>query len=254
MGIEVFKKHLKEKRGIVISTGVDNFDLRKIAKISKAAQAAKASAIDIPANKDIYNTVKKYAKLPIMVSTYHPFQALECAKWGVEAIKIGNYEPAYKKGHFFNIDEIYDICLETLSLTNNFDVFTCVTIPGYIKIEDQIKLAKKLQILGIDLIQTECFRRTETHLFNDAKTTIENTYELTNNTLIPIMAASGMNIKTAPIAFSSGASATAFGTVINKLESEVQMATMIMQIVNSISHRNSLYKEIVKSERELSMI
>lgn len=259
MGIEIFKKHLREKRAIKIIAGINNYNLDNVAKVCRAAQMGHASAVDISADKKVYETARKNTKLPIFVSSIHPFEILEAVKWGADAIEIGNFDALYKEGKSFSANEVYDIVLETMGLINKYDVFTCVTIPGCIDINEQIELAKKLEILGVDLIQTEGLKQVSTstnpsaQLVNFAQATIANTLELTQHTALPIMSASGITAKTAPLAFASGAAAVGVGSAVNKLDSEVAMAATVMAIVGSISHRNSINHEIVRTQRELAL-
>ena len=259
MGIEVFRKHLREKRAVKIIAGIDNYDIENVAKVCRAAQAGHASAVDISCNREVYMTARKNTKLPIFVSSIHPFEILEAVKWGADAIEIGNFDALYKQGKSFSAQQIYDIVLETLSLINKYDVFTCVTIPGNVDIADQIDLAKKLEILGVDLIQTEGLKQSASstnpslHLVSYAQATIANTLELMKHTALPIMTSSGITSTTAPLAFASGASAVGVGSAVNKLSSEVEMCATVMAIVSSISHRNSINREIVRSARELAL-
>ena len=89
------------------------------------------------------------------------------------------------------------------------------------------------------------------HLISYAEATIANTLELAQHTALPIMSASGITAKTAPLAFASGASAVGVGSAVNKLDSEIAMSATVMAIVSSVSHRNSINHEIVRTEREL---
>ena len=259
MGIEIFRKHLREKRAIKIISGINNYDTEKVAKICRASQTGHASAVDIAADIDVYKTARKNTKLPIFVSSIHPFELLDAAKWGADAIEIGNFDALYKEGKSFNADEVYDITVEALGLVNKYDIFTCVTIPGNIHIADQIELLNKLEYLGVDLIQTEGVKQVITsenpsaHLVSYAAATISNTMELMQHTSIPIMSASGITAKTAPLAFSAGASAVGVGSAVNKLETEVEMSAAVMSIVGTISYRNSINKEILRTKRELSL-
>lgn len=251
MGIEIFKKHLREKRAIKIIAGINNYDVENVAKVCRAAQKAHASAVDIACDKKIYETARKNTKLPIFVSSVHPFELLNAVKWGADAIEIGNFDALYKEGQSFSAEEVYDIVLETMSLVKNYEPFICVTIPGNIDIKEQIELAKKLEILGVDLIQTEGLKKVSTssnpsaHLVSYAEATIANTLELFQHTSLPIMTASGITAKTAPLAFAAGAYAVGVGSAVNKLDSEVAMAATIMSIVGTVAGRNSLYKETV---------
>jgi len=259
MGIEVFKKHLREKRAVKIIAGINNYDLDNVAKVCRAAQKGHASAVDISADKKVYETARKNTKLPVFVSSIHPFELLQAAQWGADAIEIGNFDALYKENKTFSAKQVYEIVLETMSLVNKYDIFTCVTIPGNIDVSEQIELTKKLEILGVDLIQTEGLKEVSdssnpsVHLVNYAKATIANTLELSQHTILPIMTASGITAQTAPLAFASGAAAVGVGSAVNKLESEVSMAATVMSIVSTISYRNSINKEIVKTQRELAL-
>lgn len=259
MGIEVFKKHLRERRAIKIIAGINNRNLDNVAKVCRAAQMGHASAVDVAADINVYKTARKNTKLPVFVSSIHPFELLDAVKWGADAIEIGNFDALYKEGKGLSASEVYDIVLETMALVDSYDIFTCVTIPGNIKISEQIELAKKLEILGVDLIQTEGLKKDTTssnpsaHLVSYASATISNTLELMKHTSLPIMSASGITAQTAPLAFASGASAVGVGSAVNKLNSEVEMAATVMAVVGSISHRNSINREIIRTERELSL-
>ena len=57
VGIEVFKKHLREKRAIKLSLG-SNIDANKTALIATCAQNAHASAIDIACDKKSFEIAK----------------------------------------------------------------------------------------------------------------------------------------------------------------------------------------------------
>ena len=257
MGIEIFKKHLREKRAVKIIAGIDNYNADNVARVCRAAQKGHASAVDISCDKKIYDIARKNTKLPIFVSSVHPFELLNAVQWGVDAIEIGNFDALYKKGQSFTSQQVYDIVLETMGLISKYDVFTCVTIPGNIEISEQIELAKKLEILGVDLILTEGLKadiqssNPSAHLISYAEATIANTLELAQHTALPIMSASGITAKTAPLAFASGASAVGVGSAVNKLDSEIAMSATVMAIVSSVSHRNSINHEIVRTEREL---
>jgi len=258
MGIEIFKKHLREKRAVKIIAGINNYNLDNVAKVCRAAQMGHASAVDIAADKEVYKVARKNTKLPIFVSSIHPFELLDAVKWGADAIEIGNFDALYKENRSFSAEEVYDIVLETMSLVSKYDIFTCVTIPGNIDVSEQIELAKKLEILGVDLIQTEGLKQSSdstnpsAHLVSYAQATIANTLELMHHISTPIMSASGITAQTTPLAFASGASAVGVGSAVNKLNSEVEMAATVMAIVGSISHRNSINHEMVRFERELS--
>lgn len=260
MGIEVFKKHLREKRAVKVISGINNYDLENVGKICRAAQRGKASAVDIACSKEVYNVARKNTKLPIFVSSVHPFELLQAAQWGADAIEVGNFDALYKKGETYSANEVYNIVLETMALVSKYDTFICATVPGCIDIEEQIELAKKFEILGINLIQTEGIKKvtnttnSSLQLVNYAKASIANTMELYKNTALPIMTASGITAQTAPLAYAAGADAVGVGSAVNKLDTEVAMCATIMSIVSSVSYRNSINKEITLSNKEFTAL
>ena len=254
MGIEIFCKHLREKRAIVISSGANNLNLDNVAKICRAAQMAKASAVDIASNKDVYETARKNTKLPIFVSSYHPFEILEAVKMGVDGINIGNYMSLYKKGNKFSADEIYDVVLETMGLINNYDVYKTFTIPASLSLNEQVYLLKKLEVLGIDLIVCEGYKKSPVNpsiMVESADLAIKSMQEFSKYFRLPMAITSAMNPAGQKSAFENGASAVFVNNIISKMDSEVSMKQEISQMVGNISYRNSLRREIVKNSSSL---
>ena len=254
MGIEIFQKHIREKRAIKVVAGENNYDLDNVAKIARAAQKGRASAIDVACSKEVIETARKNSKLPIFASSIHPFEILEAVKAGADGVEIGTFENAYKKGYTYSYSQIYDIILETFGLINNYDVFKSVTIPACLNSADRIKLLRELEILGVDMVQTEGFKMIDPkkyHFIKDPNASINNATEVIRNSRIPVIATCSMDEKMTNYAFSQGIDGVSIGTYIQKQDTEVAMTSKISQIVSSISHRNSLNREIVRTSTEL---
>lgn len=60
--IDLFKDHLSAKNAVKIIAGIDNFDIDNVKKVVKAAESAGASAVDICADQNIINEVRKIFK------------------------------------------------------------------------------------------------------------------------------------------------------------------------------------------------
>ena len=254
MGIEIFKKHLREKRAIKIATGMNNYNPEQVAKICRAAQNAKASAVEIASRKELYNIARKNTKLPVFISSIHPFEILQAVQWGVDGVQIGNYSELYKKSKKFSATEIYDVVLETMGLINKYNVFISVTIPASIDNQEQIDLVRKLEYLGISAIQAEGYRKSTikpNHIIESANVSIHNMTELSQITTMPVIVSCAMNTTGLKVAFDNGANGVTVDYAVNKLDSEAAMQSIIMEMVSSMSHRNSLNKELVKNSREL---
>jgi hypothetical protein len=242
--INLFKQHLEEKRAVKIIAGIDNFDIENVKKVIIAANEAGASAIDICADREIIKTARALTELPLFVSSIVPEELAMAIDLGADAIELGNFDALYKKGLRMSSEEILNLTRKTLSLINRADTFISITIPGHIAVGEQIELARQLEELGIDLIQTEgaAIANAQSEgargLMETAQVSIANTIELARNVELPIMTASGITTTTAAMAFVAGASAIGVGSCINKMDSSIGMISAARSLVEiAISNR-----------------
>lgn len=244
--IESFKRALSEKRAVKIIAGIDNFDAESVKKVVMAADKAGASAVDICANPDIISMVRSLTDLPIFVSSVVPEELVHAVALGADAIELGNFDALYKKGISFNSSQVLNLVKRTIELLDGEEIFFSVTIPGELEIGEQISLARELETMGIDLIQTEGHFSNEhpsngaRGLVERAELTLSNTIELSRNIELPIMTATGINPTTASLAFASGASAIGCGSCVNKLDSEISMIAVSKNLVE-IAEKNAQY-------------
>jgi len=249
--IESFKQALNEKRAVKIISGIDNFDMNRVRNVVIAAEQAHASAVDICADREIISMVREMTDMPVFVSSIKPEELAMAVSMGADAIELGNFDALYKHGISMNSHQVMDLVRETLSLINKEDVFFCVTIPGNLEISEQISMARELEEMGIDLIQTEGHYSSEEipngvrGLVERAELTIANTIELSRNVEIPIMTATGINPTTASLAFAAGASAIGCGSCVNKLDSEISMIAVSKELVEIASANMSHVHELV---------
>lgn len=243
--IESFKRALSEKRAVKIIAGIDNFDINNVKKVILAASNSGASAVDICADPDIVAMARQMTELPIFVSSVDPEALAHAVILGADAIELGNFDALYKKGQAFSASQVLALAKQTRELVGN-DVFFCVTIPGELEIAEQVELARNLEKIGVNLIQTEGHFSNETPsngvrgLVERAELTLSNTIELSRNIELPIMTATGINPTTASLAFASGASAIGCGSCVNKLDSEISMLAVSRSLVE-IAERNAQY-------------
>ena len=243
--IELFRQHLTEKRAVKIIAGIDNFDIENIKKVVTSAEQSGASAVDICAKPEIISEIREMTDMPIFVSSIVPSELVKAVEMGADAIELGNFDVLYKKGMSFSAEQVLSLVNETLSLLGDTRTFFSVTIPGELAIAEQIELARKLETMGIDLIQTEGhFSSSEISegargLMERAELTISNTIELSRNIDLPIMTATGINPTTAPFAFAAGASAIGCGSCVNKLTSTISMIATISSLVE-IANKNAV--------------
>lgn len=241
--IENFKRALEEKRAVKIISGIDNFDIEKVRKVVKSAEIAGASAVDICADEKIVSDIRKMTSLPLFVSSVNPEELAHAVELGADAIELGNFDALYKNGTSFSAEQVLNLAKRTKDLIADSSVFFCVTVPGEIEISEQISLAKELEKIGVDLIQTEGHFTQEPSngargLIERAELTLSNTIELSRNIELPIMTATGINPTTASLAFASGASAIGCGSCVNKLDSEISMIAVIRSLIE-IAERNT---------------
>ena len=242
--IDLFKQHLSEKRAVKVIAGINNFDMENIKKVVSSAEKSGASAVDICAKEEIISEIRSMTDMPIFVSSVVPSELVRAVELGADAIEFGNFDVLYESGKSFSASEVLNLVRETKSLLGDREVFFCVTIPGEISISEQISMAKELESMGIDLIQTEGHYHANSEmsgaraLMDRAELTISNTIELVRNVEIPVMTATGINPTTAPFAFAAGASAIGCGSCINKLNSELSMIATASSLVE-IAKRNS---------------
>ncbi len=240
--IDLFKQHLQEKRAVKVIAGIDNFDIENIKKVVTSAQ--NASAIDICAKEEIVKEVRSMTELPLFVSSIKPEELVRAIDLGADAVELGNFDVLYKKGMSFTAEEVLKLAKETIELMGDREYYFSVTIPGEIAISEQIELARELEALGADLIQTEGHYSKDTQsdgvrgLMERAELTISNTIELARNVEIPIMTATGINPTTAPFAFAAGASAIGVGSCINKMDSTISMMATVNSLVE-IAEKNA---------------
>ena len=242
--IESFKRALEEKRAVKIIAGIDNFDADSVKKVVMAASNSGASAVDICANPEIISMAREITNLPIFVSSVEPEELARAVELGADAVELGNFDALYKKGMSFSASQVLSLAKRTKELIG--DTFLCVTIPGEIEISEQIELARALEEMGVDLIQTEGHFSNESPsngvkgLLERAELTISNTIELTRNIETPVMTATGINPTTASLAFAAGASAIGCGSCVNKLDSEISMIAVSRSLVE-IAERSAQY-------------
>ena len=242
--IESFKQALAEKKAVKIIAGIDNFNAESVKKVVIAASNSGASAIDICANPDIISMVRSMTDMPIFVSSIDPEELSHAVALGADAVELGNFDALYKKGMSFSASQVLNLAKRTKELIG--DTFFCVTIPGELEIAEQVELARNLEELGIDLIQTEGHFSKENPsngvrgLIERAELTISNTIELSRNVETPIMTATGINPTTASLAFAAGASAIGCGSCVNKLDSEISMLAVCRSLVE-IAEKTAQY-------------
>ena len=266
--IDLFKQALNEKRALKVISGINNIDLERVEMVVSSAIEAKASAVDVAAKKEVLELSSRLiseanSEIILMASSINPIELAEAVNiYNVDAIELGNFDALYKEGLSLSSIQILDIVKETLSLieSRRSEILFSVTIPGSLAITEQISLARELELLNIDLIQTEGYV-SEINNFegarawlNRAELTISNTLELSKNIELPIMTSSNINTITAQFAFAAGASAIGCGSCINRLESKISMLAVISNLVEIANRNGLMVSSLINSEIETTSL
>lgn len=241
-------KSFNSKKIIKVITGIDNNNIAQIIKISRAAELSSASYIDIIANPNIVQLLKSFLSLPIFVSSINPIDIYNCVSVGADMIEIGNYNFFYKKGIYLSSCEIIELVQEIKCIIGKIDI--CVTILYYLDLNEQVLLAQKLEILGINLLQTEgVFINEEiqeiipisnylTDRTNLYSLSLLSTLILSSYVNLPIITSSSVNNISANIAKCYGASGVGIGSAIKKQENLYSMVKYINQVYYSLIEEN----------------
>ena len=254
--IEMFRQAMNEKRALKVISGINNLELDRVEMIVSSAIESKATAIDVAAKQEVIELSQRLisesnSEIMLMASSIIPMELANAVNlYNVDAIELGNFESLYREGLEMTSSQIISLVEETLSLIQEHrsEIMFSVTIPGMLPISEQISLARKLEEMNIDLIQTEGYVSEQMmnielegsrSLLNRAELTISNTLELSRNIELPIMTSSNINTITAPFAFAAGASVIGCGSCINRLESKSSMLAVISNLME-IANKNGM--------------
>nr|AYR06322.1 hypothetical protein [Renouxia sp.] len=247
-------KATKERNLVKVITGLDNFNIHTIVQMVKAAETAGATYVDIAANNSIVREIKKHTNLPVCVSSIDPEELYDVSLEGVDIIEIGNFDCLYSKNITFSKSQILDLAKEVINLFPFTDI--CVTIPHILSLSEQVQLSSELEEVGVKILQTEGyytkivepssqFQREVgqlADLINYASSTLTSTYMISKVVKIPVIAASGINVLSAPLSILYGASGVGIGKAIKNNKTSLGMAKYIREVIDSVKQNeiNSL--------------
>ena len=243
-------EELSHKSLLKVISGLSNFELQSVEKISKAAFLGGADLIDIACQPELVESALKISSLPICVSSVNPKSFINSVKAGATLIEIGNYDSFYAEGITFSEEKVLNLTKETRDILPNIPL--SVTVPHTIPIDKQVDLAVKLVFEGADIVQTEGGKSSSPYnpgiqgLLEKSVPTLAATFAIhkefeKQSICIPIMSASGLSEVTCPLALSCGASAVGVGSVVNKLDDLVSMIAAVRGLKESL--KSSLIKE-----------
>lgn len=214
------------KKVIKLITGIDNLDMYSIISITKAAELSGVTYLDVAANTKLIQLLKSISLLPICVSSISAIELYNCVVAGADLVEIGNFDACYKKGIYLTPLEILNLAKEVRSLVGSIDI--CVTIPYYISLTSQVRLAQDLEFLGINILQTEAVfnKHKSTILYPFSKNTFNtiypscpsllSTYFISSIVQVPVITSSSINHISSNFALSLGASGIGISSIVKK--------------------------------------
>ncbi|NQY79992.1 MAG: DUF561 domain-containing protein [Candidatus Caenarcaniphilales bacterium] len=236
------KSMLSERAFLKVITGIFNFNKEKVLQVAAMADKAADVALDICAREDIVAEVReRFPNIILAVSAIKVSELKRAQELGADILELGNFEALYEQGIFYSAEEVLEMTRELLNVREE-GVMLSVTVPGHLKLDQQVKLAKALEDLGIDIIQTEGAALSDANTTSalgsvqKVALTLANTIELNKhieNTAI--MTASGISPDTAALAITAGAKAIGVGAYVNKLDSDEEIFAAINNLKTALS-------------------
>lgn len=233
------QKAFEQRNALKVISGLNNFDVQRIAATVKAATAGGATCVDIAADPNLVRVVRQLMSLPICVSAVEPEKFVSAVEAGADLIEIGNFDSFYAQGRHFSGSEVLALTQKTRSLLPEMPL--SVTVPHILELDEQVQLAEELVKAGADIIQTEGgTSSTPTHagtlgLIEKAVPTLAAAHSISRAVSVPVLCASGLSSVTVPMAIAAGASGVGVGSAINQLDNEIAMVAAVRSLVEALS-------------------
>jgi thiamine monophosphate synthase len=231
-------------RALKVISGLDNFNVANVKNVAWAASQGGASHVDIACDAGLVREVRSVCgNLPICVSSVKPADFVAAVEAGADMVEIGNFDSFYEKGRVFTAEDVVAMTVETRRLLPTIPL--SVTIPHTLALSEQVKLAKRLEEVGADIIQTEGKMGVNPQsmgvqeLIEKAAPTLASAFALSRAVSIPVMCASGLTDVTCPLAIAAGARGVGVGSMVNKLPQPQQMLMAVQVIAQSIGREPS---------------
>ncbi|KAJ1434014.1 hypothetical protein B484DRAFT_326465 [Ochromonadaceae sp. CCMP2298] len=222
-----------------VISGLHNFDFDLVKNVAWAAKEGGATHVDIACDAKLVRAVKSLcSSVPICVSSVKPMDFVAAVQAGADMIEIGNFDGFYEQGLDFTAEDVMRMTAETRQLLPTTPL--SVTIPHRLSLSEQVALAIRLELAGVDIIQTEGkvgvspVGKGTDEMKEIAAPTIAAAQAISRAVRVPVMCASGLTDVTAPMAIAAGARGVGVGSMVNKLPSRQQMYLAVSALASSI--------------------
>jgi thiamine monophosphate synthase len=250
-GLQVLKS-LSHGKAFKVISGITNFDRSNVEKVVQAAEEGGATFVDIACDSELVKLAKSICRnTAVCVSSIYPEQFVSAVEAGADVVELGNFDGFYEKGMKFNAQNVIEMTKQTRSLLPY--TLLSVTVPHTLPLDEQILLAKALEELGVDIIQTEGKTGADISetmgietLIKQAAPAIASAHALSRSVKkIPILCSSGITDITAPMALAAGAKGVGIGSMINKLKTKEEMVQAVRKVIHAM---NGI--DLLRSQRE----
>jgi Protein of unknown function (DUF561) len=231
-----------QRRALKVISGLNNFDVSRVAAVVKAADRGNATFIDIAASPQLVKMAKQITNLPICASAVDAELLASAVAAGADLVEIGNFDSFYAQGIKFEAAEVIALTQATRKLLPH--TLLSVTVPHILALDQQVELAQTLVSLGADIIQTEGgtsanpLHAGTLGLIEKAAPTLAAAAEISRAVSVPVLCASGISSITAPLAIAAGAAGIGVGSAINKLNDELAMIATVRSLVDALTTTN----------------
>lgn len=242
---------LDQRQALKVISGLNNFDVDRVAAVVKAAELGGATFVDIAASPELIRMAKQLTSLPICASAVDAQILAQAVAAGADLVEIGNFDSFYAQGIRFEADEVIALTKATRQLLP--DTLLSVTVPHILELDQQVELAQTLVALGANIIQTEGGTSAHPHhagvlgLIEKAAPTLAAASEISRAVSVPVLCASGISSITAPMAIAAGAAGVGVGTAVNQLNDPIAMVAAVRSLVESLSGAKYSYKASLRA-------
>nr|YP_009315706.1 Hypothetical protein ycf23 [Trichogloeopsis pedicellata]SCW24364.1 Hypothetical protein ycf23 [Trichogloeopsis pedicellata] len=243
---DVLGKAYEDKQVLKTIIGIDNFNILNSLQKIRAAEVGGSTYIDLAANVDLLLAVRSLVSLPLCVSSICIQELHDCYDAGANILEIGNFDVFYRKNIYLTGQQIFNTSKELRLRCPN--ALVSVTIPHTLTFSNQLSLAKSLQDLGVDMIQTEGFSSKLINTSNMANAlkyasaALCSTLTFADALSIPVISSSGITPLTAPMAISFGACGVGIGSFFNTCQSSLDLSKQISEIIYSLKTESGTSK------------
>lgn len=232
---------LGERRALKVIAGIGNTDLFRIEMVVKAAATQQATAVDVAATADIVRQARSQFDGALFASAIEVAPLLEAADAGADVLEVGNFDYLYEAGDYISAERVLaltEALIEGLGERFNHSVTLSVTIPGHLSLDAQLAMARRLEAMGVWIVQSEGAARqlsaepSVATLSREDKfaISVRNAQVLAEATDMAVLCATGVAADTIAEAVMAGAAGYGLGRAINTLTTQTEMEQALVAI------------------------